>query len=573
MLKSQKARQNNPEFDPMRLGTGWVPEDLELPQILLESTFGDSHPGSTHLNRLVDSAKTGVYQAGGCPAVHTATDICDGVACGHNGIRYSLASRDIISSLTEIHACSAPYDGMIVFSSCDKAVPAHLMTIARMEIPAIHFCGGSMLPGPGLITPVIGYETQDKVAKGEMTKKDEEYLLCNACPTAGSCQYMGTASTMQILSEALGLSLPGSALIPAWSGTVQSFARRAGKRILEMIEEELTPAKILTKRSFLNAIMVHAAVSGSTNATLHLPAIAAAAGIKITLEDFDEIHRKIPVLVSLLSSGSWPTQYLYFAGGVPGIMQNIKKYLYLDELTVTGKTLGENLEELEMNGFFQQNAMFLRNYGNKPEDIIKTVEDPYKPDGGLAALYGNIAPEGAVIKHASADPTTHVFTGTAKVYNNEEDAVDDIQSGVIRPGDIIVIRYVGPRGCGMPEMFRATEVLYTHPELRASTAIVTDGRYSGATRGPAVGHVTPEAACGGPIALIENGDLIHINIPNRTLDIIGKNGKMLSGDEVEKMLEQRRSVWKNQVVEHKGVLGLFCRNAGATATGATIFGE
>lgn len=570
MLKSQKARKENPEFDPMRLGTGWIPEELSQPQILLESTFGDSHPGSTHLNTLVDSAGLGVYKKNAKPAVHTATDICDGVACGHEGIRYSLASRDIISSLVEIHAKSAPFDGMVLFSSCDKAVPAHLMTIARLDIPAIHFCGGAMMPGPEFITGVVGYETPGQLERGEITRNDAEFLHCNACPTPGSCPYMGTASTMQLLSEALGLALPGNALMPAWAGMIKSYAQKAGQRIVEMVEESLTPQKILTKRSFLNAIMVHAAVSGSTNATLHIPAIAKQAGIDITLSDFDRIHRQIPVLTSLISSGKWPTSYLYFAGGVPAIMREIADFLYLDEMTVTGKTVGENLAELERTGFFRHTASYLKNFGHEPQEIIRPLTDPCKPDGGMAALYGNIAPGGAVIKHASADPATHIFTGRARVFNNEEDAVEAIESGKIVPGDAVVIRYVGPRGCGMPEMFRATETLYYHPELRASTAIITDGRYSGATRGPAIGHVSPEAAVGGPIALIEDDDIIDINVPERTLRLVGVKGKRESGDEMAAVLEKRRAVWKNQSPEYNGVLGLFTRYAGDTASGATL---
>lgn len=570
MRISQKARKENPEFDPMRLGTGWQPDELGMPQILLESTFGDSHPGSTHLNQLVESAKIGVYQAGAKPAVHTATDICDGVACGHEGIRYSLVSRDIISALTEIHAAHAPYDGMILFSSCDKAVPAHLMTMARMDIPAIHLCGGSMLPGPDFITGVIGYETPKRVEGGELTREDEEFLLCNACPTSGACPYMGTASTMQILSEALGLALPGNALMPAWANSAAGYARWAGKRIVEMVEEALTPKKILTRESFRNAIMVHAAVSGSTNATLHLPAIAKQMGIEISLKDFDEIHRRIPVLVSLITSGKWPTQFLYFAGGVPAIMREIKEFLYLDALTVTGHTVGENLEYLEKSGFFRHQAEYLRNFGHTPEDIICSLDHPYKPDGGIAALYGNLAPEGAVIKHAAADPATHEFIGTAKVYDREEEAVKAIEEGRVQPGDVVVIRYMGPRGCGMPEMFRATETLYQHPELRASTAIVTDGRYSGATRGPAVGHVTPEAAVGGPIALLEDGDRIQISMEKRLLAVVGCAGEAKSESEIREILASRRENWKNVSSPKKGVLGLFARAAGSTATGATM---
>jgi dihydroxy-acid dehydratase len=571
LLRSQIARKQNPEFDPMRLGTGWMKEELGVPQVLLESTFGDSHPGSTHLLRLVESAKIGVYKGGGKPSVYTATDICDGIACGHNGMRYSLVSRDIISALVEIHAMHAPHDGMVLFSSCDKAVPAHLMTMARLDLPALHFCGGSMPPGPGLINPVIGYETEDKVKRGQMSKDTEDFLLRNACPSGGSCQYMGTASTMQILSEALGLSLPGNALVPAEMNSTAALAREAGRHILFLIERNLNPKKILTRRSFLNAIMVHSAVSGSTNATLHLPAIARQAGIEITLDAFDKIHRTIPVLVSLQSSGKWPTQYLYFAGGVPGIMREIQQHLYLDEMTVTGKSLGENLDDLANRGFFEHNAMFLSNYGLKPEDIIAAIEKPRKKDGSMAVLYGNIAPAGSVVKHAAADPSTHVFTGSARVFNREEDAVEAIKRGDIKPGNIIVIRYAGPRGAGMPEMFRTTEVLYNIPELRASTAIVTDGRYSGASRGPAIGHVSPEAAAGGPIGLLEDNDIISIDIPARTLNMVGAGDKKETPEAVEKILKRRKESWVDLSEKHSGVIGLFTKNAEDTSAGATLF--
>ena len=572
MLISQAARAQNPEFDPMRLGTGWAPEDLGLPQILLETTAGDSHPGSTHLSLLAESAKIGVRKGGGCPAVHTATDICDGVACGHAGMRYSLISRDVISSLVEIHQKSAPYDGMLLFSSCDKAVPAHLLTMARLkDVPALHFSGGAQLPGPGFVTPVICYETQPKVAAGEMDEAEENFLKCGACATAGACLYMGSAGTMQILSEALGLSLPGNALMPAWGENIQRMARAAGERLCHMVEENLTPGKILTRRSFLNAIMVHAAVSGSTNATLHLPATARQLGIEITARDFDEIHRKIPVLVSLLSSGKWPTAFLYFAGGVPGVMRQLRDYLYLDELTVTGKTVGENLEDLEKAHFFEMNALYLRNYGLKPEDILHTVAQPYKPDGGMAALHGNLAPGGAVVKHASADPKTHVMTGPARVFDNEAAAVDAIKAGKIHPGDVIVIRYEGPRATGMPEMFRATETLFVYPELRASTAIVTDGRFSGATRGPAIGHVAPEAAAGGPIALVEEGDLISIHIPERSLNIVGLHGEPHTPEEIQEALELRRKNWQNKAPAFDGILGIFSKFASDTSCGATLF--
>ncbi|MGI6066751.1 MAG: dihydroxy-acid dehydratase [Bacillota bacterium] len=567
---SQKYRAVNPEHDPLLLGTGWTPEELNKPQVLLESAYGDSHPGSAHLNQLVESARLGIYMAGGKPAVYTTTDICDGVACGHNGMNYSLASRDIISAMVEIHTKSVPFDALITFSSCDKAVPGHLMTLARLGIPALHFCGGSMMPGPDFITAVKCYETGDLVREGKMTEEEQLFYQVNACPTAGACQYMGTASTMQVLSEALGLSLPGNALMPAWSNYIKHCADRAGKQILALLKDGITPKDILTPEAFENAIMVHAAVSGSTNATLHLPAIAKQAGIEITAGDFDRIHRKIPVLVSLQTSGTWPTQILWFAGGVPGIMLAIKEHLHLDQLTVTGKTIGENLRDLEESGFFEKNALYLKNYGIKPEEVIKPINAPYKSGGGLAVLTGNLAPEGAVVKHAAVAPEMHQHVGPARPFNSEEKAIEAIINGKIMPGDVIVIKYEGPQGSGMPEMFKTTEVLYNRSELRATTALVTDGRFSGATRGPAIGHITPEAAAGGPIALVEDGDLISIDIPNRVLDIVGCHGERKNPQEIDLILKERARNWKNLKTEKDGVLALFTRMAGATAKGASM---
>ncbi len=570
MLCSQKSRALNPEYDPLLLGTGWTPDDLKRPQVLLESTYGDSHPGSAHLNQLVENAKLGVYKSGGKPAVYTTTDICDGVACGHNGMNYSLVSRDIISAMVEIHARSAAFDAMITFSSCDKATPGHLMALARLDLPAIHFCGGSMMPGPDFINAVICYETGDKVREGKMTEAEQLVYQVNSCPSAGACQYMGTASTMQVMSESLGLSLPGNALMPAWSNFIKHYADRAGKQVLELLKKSIVPKDILTPKAFENAIMVHAAISGSTNATLHLPAIARQAGVKISALDFDRIHRKIPVLVSLQTSGAWPTQILWFAGGVPGIMMAIKEYLHLDQMTVTGETLGENLDELEKSGFFQNNYAYLRNFGLKPEDVIKPLSAPYYAGGGMAVLTGNLAPAGAVVKHAAADPKMHQHTGPAKPFDSEEDAIEAILANQIKPGDIIIIRYEGPQGSGMPEMLKTTEALFNRPELRATTALVTDGRFSGATRGPAIGHVAPEAALGGPIAFVEEGDLITIDIPERVLAIVGCKGERKDPGEIDRILQERASNWVNKKTEQGGVLGLFSRAAGATAEGASM---
>jgi dihydroxy-acid dehydratase len=573
MMPSQKSRKKNPEFDPLLLGAGWTVEDLNKPQILLESTAGDSHPGSRHLVELVNAARTGVYKSGGKPAVYSVTDICDGIASGHAGMNYSLVSRDIISAMVEIHARALPFDAMITFASCDKAIPAHLMAIARLNIPAIHFSGGSMMPGPGFSTAVKCYETIELVNKGKMSEQQSEFYKRNACSSCGACQYMGTASTMQVMAEALGLSLPGNALMPAWSSFIGHFADQAGGSILKLIDKKILPADILSPGAFENAIMVHAAVSGSTNALLHLPAIAGQAGVRITPGDFDRIHKKIPVLVSSQMTGRWPTQILWYAGGVPAIMLVLKNHLQLDALTVTGKTLGENLEDLEQNGFFEHSELYLENYGIKPGDVIQSLESPYNAAGGLTILQGNLAPESAVIKHAAVDPQMHRHVGPARPFDTEEDAVNAVLNGQIVPGDVVVIRYEGPKGSGMPEMFRATETIYTRPELRSSIALVTDGRFSGATRGPAIGHVTPEAAAGGPLALVEMGDLISIDISGQSLEIVGFDNKRREPEAVEHKLSERKAAWKGFDKKLDGVLGLFTKMAGDTQDGASMLGS
>lgn len=571
MLKSQKTRRINPEADPLLLGSGWSPEDLHAPQILLESAHGDSHPGSRHLKELSDAARNGIYKNGGKPAQFTATDICDGIACGHAGINHSLVSRDIIAGMVEIHAASLPYDALMTFSSCDKSVPAHLMALARLNLPSLHFSGGSMMPGPEFTTAVKCYETREACARGGMDQATADFYTANACGSTGACQYMGSAATMQILAEALGLSLPANALMPAWANILRHNADQAAAQVMQLLERGITARDILVPEAFENAIMVHAAVSGSTNALIHLPAIARQAGIRLDPKEFDRIHRKIPVLCSLQLSGKWPGQLLWYAGGVPGVMKALKEVLHLDLLTVTGKTVGENLADLEAQGFFRQAGLYLKNYGRTPEEIIQPVSAPYNKDGGLGILFGNLSPEGAVIKHASVDPSMHDHTGPARVFNAEEDAIRAIETGRIIPGDVVVIRYEGPKGSGMPEMFRTTEILHTKARLRNSVALVTDGRFSGASRGPAVGHVSPEAAAGGPIALVEENDLIRINVRARTLSLTGINGAETTEERLAEVLAGRQAKLAPYTRERGGILGLFTRTAGNTWEGAGMF--
>lgn len=569
-MLSQKMRIENAQGDALRLGTGWSPEDLAKPQVLVDSTYGDSHPGSYHLNRLVETVKNSLYSNGCKPAVYTVTDMCDGIAMGESSMRYSLVSREVISMMTEIHALAAPFDGVILISSCDKSIPAHLISLARLNKPGIHICGGSMLPGPNNQSSEKMYYYGELRNQGKVS--DQELLLeqINSCPSCGACQFMGTASTMQIMSEALGMSLPGGAIMPAAINRLEHLAFAAGGVESQLIKSNLLPSEILTRKAFENAVMVHAAISGSTNAMLHLPAIAQAANVEISMDLFDEIHGKIPVLTSMKTSGKWPTQILWFAGGVPAIMREISSFLHLDALTVTGKTVGENLDQLEKDGFFKTAEGYLNNYGVTYRDVIHSVEKPYKSSGGTAVLYGNLAEKGCVVKKAAVDPKMYKHVGPARTFESGDKASEAIYNGEIIPGDVVVIRYEGPRGNGMPEMLKPTEAIYNQPELVSTVALVTDGRFSGATRGPAIGHVSPEAMAGGAIGLVEDNDLIEIDIPGRKINIVGINGEHKTPEEVDIVLAERRKSYVPRENNNKGVLRIFQELAGDASQGACM---
>lgn len=559
---SQDIRKIAPEMDPLRRGMGWSVEDLSRPQIIIESTFGDSHPGSIHLMKFSDNAVKGVSEKGGKAARFFATDICDGMAQGHDGINYSLASRDTITSLIEIHANATPFDGGVFISSCDKAVPSHLMAIGRINIPSIIVTGGVMEAGPNLLTlEQIGtYSAMCK--RGEITEDELTYYKHNACPSCGSCSFMGTAATMQIMAEALGLMLPGSALMPATCKELEYVALEAGRQITELSKKNLKARDIVTRKSFENAIVIHAAISGSTNSLLHIPSIAHEFGIEIDGEDFDRIHRYAPYLLDIRPTGKWPAEYFYYAGGVPAIMEEVKDLLHLDVMTVTGKTLGENLEDLKKNGFYEKCNEYLNKVGLKREDIIKPYDNPIGKNGAIAILKGNIAPEGAVVKHSAVPKEMHKAILKARPFDSEEEAIEAILSRKIKPGDAVFIRYEGPKGSGMPEMFYTTEAISSDPELASSIALITDGRFSGASRGPAIGHVSPEAAVGGPIALIEENDLIEIDVENRLLQIIGVDGQRLPLDRIDEVLAKRKENWKARPNKYEsGILKIFSERA------------
>lgn len=576
-LISQKMRALAPELDPLRLGTGWTREDLAKPQIMVESTFGDSHPGSGHLDKLVEAVCRGVADAGGHGARYFCTDICDGESQGTDGINFSLASREMIANMVEIHAGATPFDGGVFLASCDKGLPGNLMGLARVNIPSVVVTGGTMSAGPELLTlEQLGmYAAQ--YARGEIDQARLDWAKCSACPSCGACSFIGTASTMQIMAEALGLALPGSALLPATSPDLLDYAYRAGKQAVELVWKGLKPSDMITMDSLENAILVHAAISGSTNALLHLPAIAHELGLSIDGDSFDRLHRGARYLLDLRPAGRWPAEFFYYAGGVPAIMEEIKPMLHLDAMTVTGKTLGENLEELKENGFYERCGQWLeeanRKYGIHitKEDIIRPFDKAIGTEGSVAVLKGNLAPEGAVIKHTACPREMFHAVLSARPFDSEEECLEAVLHHRVQKGDAVFIRYEGPQGSGMPEMFYTSEAISTDKELGRAIALITDGRFSGASTGPVIGHCSPEAQAGGPIALVEEGDLIEIDIPRRVLAIVGIKGERKSPEEIDAILAQRKADWRPKPRKYKnGVLRMFSEHAASPMKGAYL---
>ena len=577
-LKSQEMRKLAPELDPLRIGTGWRKEDLEKPQVMIESTFGDSHPGSGHLNILVDEVRKGVVEAGGYGARYFCTDICDGESQGTDGINYSLASREMIANMIEIHANATPFDAGVYLSSCDKGLPGNLMGLARVDIPAIVVPGGTMNAGPELLTLEQLGMYSAKYERGEIDKEKLDWAKCNACPGCGACSFIGTASTMQIMAEALGLALPGSALMPATSPDLLEYAREAGRLAVKLARtENMRPSDIVTYKSFENAILVHAAISGSTNCLLHIPALAHEFGIEITGDTFDKLHRNARYLLDVRPAGKWPAECFYYAGGVPAIMEEIKEHLHLDVMTVTGRTLGENLDELKNNGFYEKCEKWLHEFNKRygieltRQDIIHPYDKAIGTDGSIAILRGNLAPEGAVIKHTACPKEMFKSILRARPFDSEEECLDAVLKHKVQKGDAVFIRYEGPKGSGMPEMFYTSEAISSDAELGKSIALITDGRFSGASTGPVIGHCSPEAVDGGPIALVEEGDLIEIDVMERKLNIVGINGERMSMEEIDKVLKERRKNWKPREPKYKkGVLRLFSEHAASPMKGAYL---
>ena len=590
-LRSQAVRKLAPENDPLKIGMGWKVDDLAKPQIMVESTFGDSHPGSAHLDQFVKEAVQAVNTHGGKAARYFATDMCDGIAQGHDGINYSLPHRDAIVNLVEAQANATVYDGGVFIASCDKSMPAMLMSIGRLkDMSAIVVTGGVMeahtLPQKYVVNdPACAINdllTLEQIGKfdawektGVIPNEQLDYYKHNACPSCGACSFMGTASTMQIMAEALGLMLPGTALMPATAPELKQAAYDAGVQVMKLVAEGIKAKDIVTMKSFENAIMVHAAISGSTNATMHLPAIAHEFGFEIDADTFDRMHRGAHYLLNIRPSGDWPAQYFYYAGGVPRVMEEIKSMLHLDVMTVTGKTLGENLEDLKKNGFYEHCDALLAEKSKKigreikRTDIIRSFDEPIGTNGSIAILRGNLAPEGCVIKHTACPKAMFKATLTARPFDCEEDAIDAILHGRIHPGDAVFIRYEGPRGSGMPEMFYTGEAICSDPTLASSVALITDGRFSGASRGPVIGHVSPEAAAGGPIALVEEGDIIELDVEARRLEITGVKGEHKTPEEMDAILAERKANWKGFTSKYThGLLKLYSQHAVSAMKGA-----
>ena len=502
---------------------GITAEEMRKPLVGIVSSYNEIVPGHMNLDKIVDAVRIGVAMAGGTPIVFPAIAVCDGIAMGHIGMKYSLVTRDLIADSTEAMAIAHQFDALVMVPNCDKNVPGLLMAAARINVPTVFVSGGPMLAGhvKGRKTSLSSmFEAVGSYAAGTMTEEDVLDFDEHACPTCGSCSGMYTANSMNCLTEAIGMGLRGNGTIPAVYSDRIKLAKHAGMKVMELLEKNIRPRDILTEKAFINALTVDMALGCSTNTMLHLPAIAHEAGVKINLEIANEISAKTPNLCHLAPAGPTYMEDLNEAGGVYAVMNELTKkgLLYTDLITATGKTVGENIASAV----------------NRNHEVIRPIDNPYSQTGGIAVLKGNIAPKGSVVKRSAVVPEMMVHEGPARVFECEEDAIAAIKGGKIVAGDVVVIRYEGPKGGpGMREMLNPTSAI-AGMGLGSSVALITDGRFSGASRGASIGHVAPEAALGGPIALVEEGDIISINIPENTLNV------MVSDEE----LAARKEKWQ-----------------------------
>lgn len=555
-MRRSEAILRRPDFSFNRAvykAMGFSDKDLEKPIIGIANTWSELVPGSYNLRAVADSVKRGIYAAGGTAVEFGVIGACDGTAQGNEGMRYILPSRDLIANDIEIMVQAHQLDGVVLLGSCDKIVPGLLMAAARLKIPAILLPGGPMLGGPvfdGRKSDLTSLSEGCGMVKAGTLDEEELYKMENTCaPGCGSCSFFGTANTMCCLSEAMGMTLPTGALIPAVYAERSRIAFETGEAIVNLVNKNITADRIINEHSINNAIRVLNATGGSTNGVLHLLAIAREVGIDSDkmMKKFVEIGMNTPLLVKVNPASKYNMEDFYLAGGIPQVLKELEKYLELDVLTVTGKTMGENLEGYQ--------------YKSVNRDIIKTVKEPFSRFGGIAVLRGNLSPEGCITKPSAIIPKMHYFKGTAKVFDSEEEAEEAILAGRIKPGNVVVIRYEGPKGGpGMREMFKAMKYLYGMG-LAESTALITDGRFSGTNNGCFVGHISPEAAEGGPIAFVRDGDEITIDIPNQTITL------HVNDEE----LEQRRIGFKAPEPKYKtGYLAVYSRLAASASRGAVL---
>ncbi len=523
---------------------GFTQEEMDRPLVGIVSSYNEIVPGHMNLDKIVNAVKQGVAMAGGTPVVFPAIAVCDGIAMGHIGMKYSLVTRDLIADSTEAMAMAHQFDALVMVPNCDKNVPGLLMAAARINVPTVFVSGGPMMAGhvQGHKTSLSSmFEAVGSYTAGKISEEELEEFECKTCPTCGSCSGMYTANSMNCLTEALGMGLKGNGTIPAVYSERIRLAKHAGMQVMEMYRKNIRPRDIMTEKAILNALTVDMALGCSTNSMLHLPAIAHEIGMDFDITFANEISAKTPNLCHLAPAGRTYMEDLNEAGGVYAVMNELNKkgLLYTDCMTVTGKTVGENIKDCM----------------NKDPEVIRPIDHPYSETGGLAVLTGNLAPDGGVVKRSAVVPEMMVHEGPARVFDCEEDACEAILSGKIVPGDVVVIRYEGPKGGpGMREMLNPTSEI-AGMGLGSSVALITDGRFSGASRGASIGHVSPEAAVGGPIALVEEGDLIRINIPETKLELL------VSDEELAK----RRAAWQPR--EPKVKTGYLARYASMVTSG------
>ncbi len=531
---------------------GYLPEDLEKPLIGIVNAHNEIIPGHFHLNEIVQAVKLGVSAAGGTPMEFPSIGICDGIAMNHSGMRYPLATRELIADSIESVATGQKFDGLVLVGNCDKIVPGMLMGAARLNLPAVYVSGGPMLTGTyqGESIDLISgsFESVGKFVAGKMDEDELEQIAMRACPSCGSCAGLFTANTLNSLAESLGIALPGNGTIPAPFGRRKQLARRAGHQIMELVERDIHARDIMNKTAFKNAIALDMAIGGSTNTALHLLAIAREAHVDISLKTFDEISRNVPNLTKISPAGVHSMQDLDDAGGLSAVMKELMDHKLIDgnSMTVTGKTLAENIAPSEI----------------LDPKVIRKADNPYMKEGGIAVLYGNLAPEGAVVKQSAVEPEMMQHEGPARVFDSEEDAYAAITIGQINAGDVVVIRYEGPKGGpGMREMLSPTSAI-AGMGLSKSVALITDGRFSGGTRGPCIGHISPEALAGGAIGLVKEGDIINVDISNRKLEL--KVG--------EDELTKRKEAWKPNPseVEPRSYLARYRKLVTSAHTGAVF---